>query len=40
MRILAVIGALAVVDAIAVATFFFGGFYSVAGDAPDLGVVH
>jgi len=39
LRILAAVGALAIVGALAVATFFFGGFYSVAGAAPDLDVV-
>ena len=33
MRILAAVGALAIVGALAVATFFLGGFYSVAGAA-------
>jgi len=40
LRILAAVGALAIVGALAVATFFFGGFYSVAGAAPDLDLVH
>jgi len=40
MRILAVIGALAIVLALAAAVFFLGGFYSVAATAPDLGIVH
>ena len=31
MRILAVIGALAIIVGIGAAVFFFGGFYSVAG---------
>jgi mono/diheme cytochrome c family protein len=39
LRILAAVGALAIVGVLAVATFFFGGFYSVAGAAPDLDVV-
>ena len=40
MRILAAVGALAIVGALAVATFFFGGgFYSVTGAAPDLDAV-
>jgi hypothetical protein len=39
MRILAVIGALAIVAGIGGAIFFFGGFYSVAGTAEDPGVV-
>jgi mono/diheme cytochrome c family protein len=40
MRILAGIGALAIIAAIAAAVFFFGGFYSVAANEPDPGVVH
>jgi hypothetical protein len=39
VRILAVIGALAIVVGIGAATFFFGGFYSVAATAEDPGVV-
>jgi mono/diheme cytochrome c family protein len=39
MRILAAIGALAIVIAVAAAVFFLGGFYSVAGSASDLGIV-
>jgi mono/diheme cytochrome c family protein len=39
MRILAVIGALAIIVAIGAAVFFFGGFYSVAGTAEDSSVV-
>ncbi|HET9716035.1 MAG TPA: cytochrome c [Pseudolabrys sp.] len=35
MRVLAVIGALAIVVVIAAAVFFFGGFYSVAATAED-----
>ena len=35
MRILALIGALAIVVGIGAAIFFFGGFYSVAGTAED-----
>ena len=35
MRILAVIGALAIVIGVGAAVFFFGGFYSVAGTAED-----
>ncbi|MGD0563651.1 MAG: cytochrome c [Roseiarcus sp.] len=38
MRFLALIGALAIVGAIAAAVFFFGGFYSVA-EVEDAGVV-
>ena len=40
MRILAGIGGLGIVGAAAVAIFFFGGFYSVAGAVPDLDLVH
>jgi mono/diheme cytochrome c family protein len=39
MRILAAIGALAILIGIGAAVFFFGGFYSVAGTAEDPGVV-
>jgi hypothetical protein len=39
MRILAVIGALAIIVGIGAAVFFFGGFYSVAGTAEDPAVV-
>jgi hypothetical protein len=39
MRILASIGALAVVAAVAAAIYFFGGFYSVAATTPDSGIV-
>ncbi len=39
MRFLAVIGALAILAAVAGAIFFFGGFYNVAAAEPDLGVV-
>src|ERR1035438_6227318 len=35
MRILAVIGALAIVIGLGAAAFFFGGFYSVAATAED-----
>jgi mono/diheme cytochrome c family protein len=40
MRILAVIGALAVIFAVGAAAFVFGGYYSVAGTAEDPGIVH
>ena len=40
MRILAAIGALAIIGAIGAAVFFFGGFYSVAGTAEDPAIVH
>jgi mono/diheme cytochrome c family protein len=39
MRVLAAIGALAIVVAIAAAAFFFGGFYSVAGTQEDPTIV-
>ncbi len=40
MRLLAVIGALAILAAIGAAVFFFGGFFSVAGTAEDPGFVN
>ena len=40
MRILAAIGALAVIGAIGAAVVFFGGFYSVAGTVEDPAIVH
>jgi len=40
MRILAPIATIGIVVAAAAAGFFLGGFYSVAGTAPDLGIVH
>ena len=39
MRFLTVIGALAIIVAIAAAAFFFGGFYSVSATEPDNGAV-
>jgi mono/diheme cytochrome c family protein len=39
MRVLAAIGALAIVVAIAAAAFFFGGVYSVAGTQEDPAIV-
>jgi len=39
MRILAVIGALAIIVVIGAAVFFFGGFYSVAGTSEDPAIV-
>jgi mono/diheme cytochrome c family protein len=39
MRILGVIGALAIIVGIGAAAFFFGGFYSVAGTAEDPAIV-
>ena len=40
MRILAVIGVLAIVVGIGAAAFFFGGFYNVAATAEDPGRRH
>ena len=40
MRILTLIGALAVVVGVAATVFFFGGFYSVAGTQEDRAIVH
>jgi len=39
MRILAAIGALAIIVAVGAAAFFFGGFYNVAGTAEDPAIV-
>ena len=39
MRLLAVIGALAVLTAVAAAVYFFGGYYNVAASQEDAGVV-
>lgn len=39
MRILAVIGALAIVGAIAIAVFVFGGYFNVAASEPDPSIV-
>ncbi len=39
MRILAMIGALAIIVGVGAAIFFFGGFYSVAGTAEDPTIV-
>jgi mono/diheme cytochrome c family protein len=39
MRVLAVIGALAILAAVAAAVFFFGGYYNVAASQEDPGVV-
>jgi len=39
MRLLAVIGALAIVVALGAAVYFFGGFYSVAATEPESGPV-
>jgi mono/diheme cytochrome c family protein len=40
MKILAAIGLLSVVIAIAAAVYFFGGFYNVAGSQEDPAIVH
>src|SRR5713226_6988224 len=40
MRILAVVGGLAIIVGIGAAIFFFGGFYSVAGTAEDPAIIH
>jgi mono/diheme cytochrome c family protein len=40
MRILAVIGALAIILAVAAAIFFFGGFFNVAASEPDPDIVN
>ncbi|MGA9011581.1 MAG: cytochrome c [Acetobacteraceae bacterium] len=39
MRLLALIGVLAIIVAVAAAAFFFGGFYSIAATEQDTGVV-
>jgi mono/diheme cytochrome c family protein len=39
MRLLALVGAVAIVVALAAVVFFFGGYYSVAGTAPEPGIV-
>jgi len=39
MKFLSLIGAIAIVVAVAAAVFFFGGFYNVAATQPDLGIV-
>ncbi len=39
MRVLAIIGALAIIIGVGAAVFFFGGFYSVAGTAEDPALV-
>ena len=39
MKILSVIGVLAIIAAVAAAVFFFGGFYSVAATQPNLGII-
>jgi mono/diheme cytochrome c family protein len=40
MKLLALIGLLAIVVAVAAAAYFFGGFYSVAGTVEDPALVH
>ena len=40
MRILAAIGALAIIIGIGAAVYFFGGFYSIAGTAEDPAIVN
>ena len=40
MRILAVVGGLAILVGIGAAVFFFAGYYSVAGTAEDPAIVH
>ena len=39
MKFLSLIGALAIIIAVAAGVFFFGGFYNIAATQPDLGVV-
>ena len=39
MRILAGIGALAIIVAVGAAVFFFGGYFNVAASEPDPGIV-
>jgi mono/diheme cytochrome c family protein len=39
LKFLAFIGVLAILSAIAAGTYFFGGYYSVAGNATDSGIV-
>jgi mono/diheme cytochrome c family protein len=39
MRVLAGIGALAIIVAVGAAVFFFGGYFSVAASEPDPGIV-
>jgi mono/diheme cytochrome c family protein len=39
MKSFSLIGALAIIIAIAAAGFFFGGFYNVAATQPDLGII-
>jgi mono/diheme cytochrome c family protein len=39
MKFLSLVGALAIIIAVAAAVFFFGGFYDVAATQPDPGIV-
>lgn len=39
MKFLSLIGALAIIIAVAAGVFFFGGFYNIAATQPDLGIV-
>jgi mono/diheme cytochrome c family protein len=39
MRVLAVVGALAIIVAVGAAAFFFGGFYNIAGTQEDPSIV-
>ena len=39
MRLLAVIGVLAILAVIAAGIYFFGGYYSVAADKPNPGLI-
>jgi cytochrome c553 len=39
MKFLSIIGALAIIAAVAAGVFFFGGFYNVAASEPDPGIV-
>ena len=39
LKFLAFIGVLAILSAIAAGTYFFGGYYSVAGNATNSGIV-
>lgn len=39
MRLLSLIGALAIIVAVGAAVFFFGGYYNIAATQPDPGVV-
>ncbi len=39
MRLLSLIGALAIIVAVAASVFFFGGYYNIGATQPDLGIV-